>query len=112
MNTSSIQPIGSAQQTENSMLSKLTATQTEILQNRLAAAAQLHKTHPEAKTEGETKTDQVSNLENVSIHFRVDDKSNAVTIFLVDRKSRKVLRSIPASELQKMQIGDLLKLTV
>jgi uncharacterized FlaG/YvyC family protein len=112
MNPSSIQPIGSVQQTDNSAQSKLTAAQTELLQNRLAAAVQLHKTHSEAKAEVEKKTEQASNLENVSIHFRVDDKSNAVTIFLVDRKSKKVLRSIPAGELQKMQIGDLLKLTV
>jgi uncharacterized FlaG/YvyC family protein len=111
MNTSSIQPVGSAQQAENSMQSKLTGAQTDILQNRLAAVAQAHKTHSEAKAESETKTDRLSNLENVSIHFRVDEYTNEVTIFLVDRKSRKVLRSIPAAELQKMQIGDLLKLT-
>ncbi len=110
MNPSSIQPIGSAQQTENSMLSKLTAAQTEMLIQTRQAASRAENPQPEAKVETEAR--QTGGLENVSIHFRVDDETNAVTIFLVDRKSRKVLRSIPASELQKMQIGDLLKLTV
>jgi uncharacterized FlaG/YvyC family protein len=110
MNPSSIQPIGSAQQAENSMLSKLTAVQTEMLIQTRQAASHAENTQPEAKVETEAR--QTGGLENVSIHFRVDDETNAVTIFLVDRKSRKVLRSIPASELQKMQIGDLLKLTV
>lgn len=54
----------------------------------------------------------VSSLSNVSLHFRVDDKTNDVTIFVVDRQSKKVLRAIPAAELQKMAVGELLKLTV
>jgi len=114
MNTSSIQPIGSGQQTENSMLCKLTAAQTEMLIQTRQAASRAQNSPPEAKVEAkvETEAGQTGGLENVSIHFRVDDETNAVTIFLVDRKSRKVLRSLPASELQKMQIGDLLKLTV
>ena len=55
--------------------------------------------------------DQHVNLKNVSIHFRVDDETGQLTVFLVDRASRRVLRSIPASELHKLQAGDLLKLT-
>ncbi len=54
---------------------------------------------------------QAGMLSNVSIHFRVDQETNDVTIFIVDRKSRKVLRSIPANELEKLKIGELLKLT-
>jgi hypothetical protein len=62
------------------------------------------------------KVDEKSNLpvgngSNVSIHFRVDDETNELTVFVVDQKSKRVLRSIPASELHKLQAGDLLKLT-
>ena len=53
---------------------------------------------------------QIGSDANVSIHFRVDDKTSEVTIFVVDRESKKVLRSIPSSEMQKIQIGELLKL--
>lgn len=109
MDPSSIQPIGSVQQADNSAISKLTATvQSDTLAQHRPAIVHPEKSQPEV----ETAALQESSLENVSIHFRLDDKTNTVTIFLVDRKSKKVLRSIPASELQKMQIGDLLKLTI
>jgi uncharacterized FlaG/YvyC family protein len=52
-----------------------------------------------------------SGTANVSVQFRVDEETNDVTVFLVDRKSKKILRTIPSSELQKLQIGELLKLT-
>jgi uncharacterized FlaG/YvyC family protein len=109
MDPSSIQPIGSVQQADNSAISKLTATvQSDTLAQHRPAIVRPEKPQPEV----ETAATQENSLENVSIHFRLDDKTNTVTIFLVDRKSKKVLRSIPASELQKMQIGDLLKLTI
>lgn len=50
-------------------------------------------------------------LSNVSIHFRIDDETEKVTVFVIDRKTKRVLRSIPASELSKLKAGDLLKLT-
>jgi len=53
----------------------------------------------------------VSNGSNVSIHFRIDDETNELTVFVVDQKSKRVLRSIPANELAKLQAGDLLRLT-
>jgi hypothetical protein len=53
----------------------------------------------------------VGNASNVALQFRVDAKTKDVTVFVVDRNSKKVLRSIPATELAKLQAGDLLKLT-
>jgi len=53
----------------------------------------------------------VSNFSKVSLQFRIDEKTKDVTVFVVDRNSKRVLRSIPASELAKLQAGDLLKLT-
>ena len=50
-------------------------------------------------------------LADISLHFQVDSKTKELTVFIVDRKSKKVLRSIPADELNKLQAGDLLKLT-
>jgi uncharacterized FlaG/YvyC family protein len=108
MNPSSIQPIGSVQQTDTSALNKLTVAQTETSYQNRQPVAHAEKPQPQADVEAGNK----NSLENVSIHFRVDDETNNVTIFLVDRQSKKVLRSIPSSELQKMQIGDILKLTI
>ncbi len=50
-------------------------------------------------------------MSNVSIYFRIDDETEDVTVIVVDRQSKRVLRTIPACELQKMQAGELLKLT-
>lgn len=110
MNPSSIQPIGAAQQTESGAAPQLMTAQLETLNHQARLAAlRIETAQAESKPKPEVKSS--NSLENISIHFRVDDETSSVTIFLVDRKSHKVLRSIPAAELQKMQIGDLLKLT-
>lgn len=106
MNETTIKPISSIQPPDNS------AALARTLQAQSEIAAQAR---PPEKIESQPKaatSNTANSLANVSIHFRVDDKTNDVTVFLVDRKSRKVLRSIPANELQKLQIGDLLKLTM
>jgi uncharacterized FlaG/YvyC family protein len=54
---------------------------------------------------------QAGETPNISIHFRIDDQTQAVTVFVVDRATKQVLRSIPASELHKLKAGDLLQLT-
>jgi hypothetical protein len=59
----------------------------------------------------EKSTLPVSNGSSITLHFRVNDETNELTVFVVDQESKRVLRSIPASELQKMKAGDLLKLT-
>jgi len=59
----------------------------------------------------ENESDQAGNVSNVSIHFKVDDETKQLTVFVVDKRSKRVIRTIPASELSKLQAGDLLKLT-
>jgi uncharacterized FlaG/YvyC family protein len=59
----------------------------------------------------ENESEQAKNLSNVSIHFQVDEETQQLTVFLIDKASRRVIRSIPANELNKLQAGDLLKLT-
>ncbi len=74
------------------------------------AAANEMPTTP--KTDGNNSPQPlVRDMANVSLQFRVDAKTKDVTIFVIDRTSKKVLRSIPPGELSKMQAGDLLKLT-
>ena len=59
----------------------------------------------------ESESEQAKNVSSVSIHFQVDGETGQLTVFLIDKASRRVIRSIPASELNKLQAGDLLKLT-
>lgn len=46
------------------------------------------------------------------LRFVVDEKSNDITVYVVDRASRRVMRSIPPNEVNNLKAGDLLKLVV
>ena len=115
MNESSINSIGNVRAVESSPPPRETSQtssfslvqQPENVPALKPAAA--NQEPPQAQPEKQPAA-QVNNDSNVSIHFRVDDKTSEVTIFVVDRESKKVLRSIPSSEMQKIQIGELLKL--
>ena len=102
MNDTSIKPIGGVQQTENSTPAK-GPVQSEIVAQHKLVPSHLEKTSLEAKVRGGSA--------GVSIHFRIDNETNELTVFVVDRKTKRVVRSIPASELHKLQAGELLKLT-
>jgi uncharacterized FlaG/YvyC family protein len=47
---------------------------------------------------------------DVFLKFSVNEETNAGTVYIVDRASRKILRSIPPDEVNRMKPGDLLKL--
>jgi uncharacterized FlaG/YvyC family protein len=108
MNETSIKPVSSVRAPEAGTPSKpLLTNQAETTTTQKPANA-----NPDTTTKQiEVQTEQGENVSNVSIHFRLDDKTNELTVFVVDRKTKRVLRSIPASELHKLQVGELLKLT-
>ena len=124
MSETSISSISSVRPAEASAQAPVPAQSDSMVSPRLAAlavqvrpAAQAQKaevlTQAEPKSAGvaEKATLPVSNGSNVSIHFRVDEKTNDLTVFVVDRKSKKVIRSIPANELSKLSAGELLKIS-
>ena len=80
------------------------------VQNQDKNLALQDKSQRSQPSETERQT-PAQNLSSVSVQFRVDENTKEVTIFVIDRESKKVLRSIPSSELDKMQVGDLFKLT-
>ena len=59
----------------------------------------------------EKPVEQINNLTNISIHFNVEQETNRLIVIVTDRQTGQIVRTIPASELEKMQAGDLLKLT-
>lgn len=100
-----INPIGSVRPPEPGMSPKaLAPAHAETVTAHESAVVEANKSQKQA----EVASNQVG---NVSIHFRLDDKTNELTVFVVDRKTKRVIRSIPASELHKLQSGELLKLT-
>jgi uncharacterized FlaG/YvyC family protein len=44
------------------------------------------------------------------LKFVVDDKNNDVTVYVVDRATHRIKRSIPPNEVNNLKAGDLLKL--
>ena len=64
---------------------------------------------PKQQTEHEPAP--ISGASNVSVHFRVDDDTHELTVFVVDRENKKIVRTIPASEFSKLNAGDILQLT-
>ena len=72
-------------------------------------AAQTDKA-PQGKADARP-TLPITNGGNVTIRFRVDSQTNQVTVFVVDRVSKRVLRSIPPEEVGKLLAGDLIELT-
>lgn len=63
----------------------------------------------EKKTESQKQPAAVM-TGDVSLKFIVDDKSNSITVLVVDRATQKVVRAIPPEELNQYKEGDLLSL--
>ena len=51
-----------------------------------------------------------SNPLDVYLRFRIDQKTQDVTVFLLNQQTREVIRTIPPSELAKLKPGDLVNL--
>jgi uncharacterized FlaG/YvyC family protein len=47
---------------------------------------------------------------DVHLRFLIDPQSKQVTVLMLDRASQRVIRTIPADELSKMQEGQLIDL--
>ena len=76
------------------------------------ASTQFKAAEPKKATSQETapvRTAAVTS-DNLSLKFIVDDKSNDITVLVVNRDTKEVVRTIPPQELRDYQDGDLLSL--
>jgi hypothetical protein len=48
---------------------------------------------------------------SVAVKFIEDPETKAVTVFVIDRASNKVVRTIPQNEMNNMRPGSLLEIT-
>jgi len=65
---------------------------------------------PRTPPVGAAASPAVPGLPNVHFKFNVDPATHDVTVIMFDPNSHKVLRTIPANELQKLSQGELLEL--
>jgi uncharacterized FlaG/YvyC family protein len=107
MNEKSLNPIASVRVTGNEIHSKAVVPDKSdaetIKDHRSLSSGAFRKV--------ETKVDQTKRLSDIAIHFNIDDETNHLIVIVTDRQTGCVLRTIPASEFEKLQAGDLLKLT-
>lgn len=62
---------------------------------------------PEAEPKAEPAVDVSRNL---ALRFRIDPDTHNVTVLLVDQATKKIVRSVPPEDLQKLNSGDLVQL--
>ena len=95
----------------------------QMAQNQLfkiAAAAQVEQPEKVEKAEKPVKPEKAEEKPAQSLlpvtnsdtylRFMVDKKTNDITVYVVDRASKRIKRSIPPNEVNNLKAGDLLKL--
>jgi uncharacterized FlaG/YvyC family protein len=75
-----------------------------------ALAARAEENQRATKAETAPAADSQKSMSQFSLKFQVDQKTNDVTILILDRDSRKVVRTIPPEDMNKMAPGELLQL--
>lgn len=69
------------------------------------------KAGDEAEPVPEQKAEPAQDLaRNLALRFRIDPDTHAVTVLLVDQTTKKIVRSVPPEDLQKLNSGDLVHL--
>jgi uncharacterized FlaG/YvyC family protein len=114
MGESLIQSVGTAD-------SEMRATvMYQMYQNQLFKTTDAAPAAPPVKTDKASKSEPTAEkpaqsllpITNADTFLRimVDEKSNDITVYVVDRASQRVMRSIPPNEVNNLKAGDLLKL--
>lgn len=52
----------------------------------------------------------VKAVSDIQLKFQVNEETKQVTVYVVDRSTKTVIRSIPPDELNNLQAGDLVEL--
>jgi hypothetical protein len=77
---------------------------------RIAADTPAVNTPPKAESAPAEKEAPADSFRNIRLQFKIDPKTNDVTVLMVDVNARKVVRSIPAEELQRLDQGELVQM--
>ena len=80
----------------------------QAAENPTGVAEQAARTQKTGQEQAQQKP--VNPMTDLSLKFQVDAETRDVTILLLDRATRKVVRTIPPDEMQKIDPGELLSL--
>ncbi len=93
-----------------STLSSVTGYPRRGQTGRIAADTPAVNTPPKAESAPAEKEAPADSFRNIRLQFKIDPKTNDVTVLMVDVNARKVVRSIPAEELQRLDQGELVQM--
>ncbi len=79
-----------------------------LQQAAAARASAAPEAAPETKTEDTPR--QPATHPDISLRFQVDEETQDVTLLILDKNTREVIRSIPPDEMNKIGPGELLEL--
>lgn len=100
--------VRSALRTDTRPLEGTPATSSADKDAAAATGPKMEHEHAQAQ---ERKAEQAAEVErNLALRFRVDPDTHAVTVLLVDQATKRIVRSVPPEELQKLNSGDLVHL--
>jgi uncharacterized FlaG/YvyC family protein len=91
---------------EQVQAAKVTAPRSTAAEG--SGSARSEKGDKASSSKAETRSSQP--LGDVSLKFEIDRKTHDVTILILDRSTRQVVRTIPPDEMSKMDPGELLQL--
>jgi len=104
--SSGINPAGLFNRLENTQAAQVMATKPVVRSGEVNRQEKTERSGKNSPTEAAGN----SSLKDVSLKFQIDDQTNDVTILILDRSSRRVVRTIPPEEMNKMDPGELLQL--
>jgi uncharacterized FlaG/YvyC family protein len=85
------------------------ALQGKAEQQAVEAAAMAVKAEENQRATA-SAADSPKSMSQFSLKFQVDQKTNEVTVLILDRSTHKVVRTIPPEEMKNMDPGKLLQL--
>jgi hypothetical protein len=88
----------------------------QLAQNNAAASPALRQSQPVSASKSapgsQPSATPLTHMAEISLRYKVDTKTNDLTVFVIDRASRRVLRTIPPEEINQLKVGDLIQLLV
>lgn len=112
MSENQISPISRVETDPGSRITQAEYVFTQPAENRPAAVKDPATTRPKAEAKVDKNPDEkpANPQSNFSLKFKIDAKTNDVTILILDRASRRVVRSIPPEEMRSLTPGELLEM--
>jgi len=110
MSDNSVQGVGKVD-FSNTNRSQVQEAQTDLALRALGAAG---ATHGAVKSTGDVPERKsqpiIKNLSDVRLKFQVDPETKDVTVLVLDKASKKVIRTIPPEDIRKLNEGELFEL--